>query len=191
MKITSILGLLALASSAVAIACRTSGDCPAGSCVGGVCGTAGILVNPGGSTVTQCSICSTYPSQSLQRGESLVDNSAAAQYSARYQLINNAGQIMILQSDENLVVYNPGYKSVVWASNTGLGSTTKPAGSHGTLLMQTDGNLVLYRSFDSGAKPVSRWNTGTRSSGVNCLYFDDFGTINVLDYRCGVVWRSK
>lgn len=64
------------------------------------------------------------------------------------------------------------------------------AGSSGTayLIIQTDGNLVLY--MDQGASQVPLWDSGTFTSDIQRLRVDDNGNIILETANCLRNWAS-
>jgi hypothetical protein len=75
---------------------------------------------------------------------------------------------LAMQGDGNLVIYTAGVP--LWASNT---ATNDP--SH--VIMQLDGNLVVYRNADN----VPTWASGTVGNGPSTLVMQDDG--NLVVYR--------
>lgn len=93
----------------------------------------------------------------------------------------NAAATLVLQSDQNVVLYDPAGAAWV-AANTGNQGTT---GLH----MQTDGNLVAY---DGAGRAL--WNSGTQGSTAWLAIQND---CNLVIYRGpfpeagGVLWASN
>lgn len=82
-----------------------------------------------------------------------------------------------MQHDGNLVLYTVKYDwQRVWASNT--------TGSDNRLILQNDGNMVIY---DSNNRPI--WHTGTVNG--HQLYVENDGSIVLYDFDIIPVWSSK
>lgn len=81
----------------------------------------------------------------------------------------------VFQADSNLVIYGP--SKALWASNTGGQNAS-------ALIMQTDGNLVLYRS---GGYPL--WASGTR--GTDSLWMQTDGNAVIYNQNGSAVWNSN
>jgi hypothetical protein len=83
-----------------------------------------------------------------------------------------------LQGDGNFVVYRAGNNTALWASNTpGKGGTK--------LIMQADGNLVLYTG---GGQPI--WASNTGGKGQSFARMQDDG--NFVVYIQGApTWASN
>jgi hypothetical protein len=75
--------------------------------------------------------------------------------------------IASLQGDGNFVVYRVGNNTPLWSSNTSGKGGVK-------LIMQGDGNLVLYTSSN---KPV--WATNTGGKGASFARMQDDGNLVV------------
>lgn len=111
-----------------------------------------------------------FPGQSLAPGQSLKSD--------------NQLYTLILQTDGNVVLYNPRFLPL-WSTQTG--GAVQP----GVFVMQTDGNLVLY---DVGWQ--ARWTTGTANNPGAFLRVQNDG--NLVIYRSGsqsetaenAVWAS-
>ncbi len=71
----------------------------------------------------------------------------------------NPGAFAVLQSDNNLVVYSAAGRPL-WSSGTSTAPTVWTAYPT-KLVLQGDGNMVLYRTTDSGALASAVWATGT------------------------------
>ncbi|WP_412738360.1 LamG-like jellyroll fold domain-containing protein [Krasilnikovia sp. MM14-A1259] len=82
-----------------------------------------------------------------------------------------------MQNDGNFVLYHEG--SAVWSSNT-WGNP----GAH--VIMQPDGNLVIYRSDG-----VAIWATNTERTAASRLVLYDNGDLLLLDPSGQVIWRAK
>lgn len=88
----------------------------------------------------------------------------------------NAAYRCYFQGDGNLVLRNFPSMTVRWASGTnGKGGTR--------LVMQSDGNLVIYRSDN---KPV--WASNTVGSGAARLTLGDSGTLGIYNSAGGLIW---
>jgi hypothetical protein len=89
----------------------------------------------------------------------------------------NGEWILRMQPDGNLVLYHDG---AVWDSGTWQDPTN--AGSH--LIMQVDGNAVIYKPDGHAI-----WHTDTWSKKGDRLIVYDNGDLVVLDIAGSVVWR--
>jgi len=90
----------------------------------------------------------------------------------------NAAYRCYFQGDGNLVLRNFPSMTVRWASGTnGKGGVR--------LVMQSDGNLVIYRSDN---KPV--WASNTVGSGAARLTLSDSGTLGIYNSSGGVIWSK-
>jgi hypothetical protein len=116
------------------------------------------------------------------------------------------GDHLALQEDGNLVVYDTAGKAL-WSSHTDLphapspptgcgvikagegltvGGSVSACGDAYTLLMQTDGNLVLYQN--NPKKPL--WATGTKGKdGFNAIMRAD-GDFVLYDIHDKMIWQS-
>ena len=69
------------------------------------------------------------------------------------------GAVLALQGDGNMVIYDSAGRAI-WATMTvGIGSTTR------RLVMQYDGNVVLYKYPYQGIGQTAVWATGTNARG--------------------------
>jgi len=108
-----------------------------------------------------------------------------------------------LQNDGNLVVYD-GHNHAVWASNTNnqcddcqdslhSGEKLLPGRSiHSKngkvdLVMQTDGNLVLYRTADN--HPI--WASNTNGRAVRECIMQHDGNLVIYDVHGTAIWASN
>jgi hypothetical protein len=94
----------------------------------------------------------------------------------------------ILQTDGNFVVYENG-KKPVWATDT---SGHKPV----FLILQGDGNLVLYKGTGTGDQGGAIWNSRTQGHNSVFLIMQDDG--NLVLYKGtgpvdqgGAIWNSR
>ncbi len=84
-----------------------------------------------------------------------------------------------MQEDGNLVIYLIEQWRPIWATDTG------GAGNSNYLLMQKDGNLVLYANDGSAL-----WDTGTYGRGGKRLAMQDDGNLVIYDEGGRAVWAS-
>jgi len=108
------------------------------------------------------------------------------------------GAALAAQADGNLVIYGPG-AVVLWQSQTALpmqvpcglnpgeslhaGQSVGSCDKRFTLVMQTDGNLVVYQNSPSRAL----WSSGTRGKGGDVAVMQADG--NLVIYKAsGPVW---
>jgi hypothetical protein len=90
--------------------------------------------------------------------------------------------ILLLQNDGSLVVYENSsgtFKALWWAS----GTYGKPVQK---LVMQSDGNLVLYSTSGHAL-----WSTGTYSTPANRLVMQNDGNLVLYDNNGQVYWSSR
>ncbi|TIC83837.1 CHAP domain-containing protein [Nocardioides sp. GY 10113] len=93
------------------------------------------------------------------------------------QLVSPNGEYrLVMQGDNNLVIYKAG-TGATWASST-VGSGAD------RLTMQGDGNLVMYQGS------VARWNTATVNTGADALQMQDDGNL-VLYAGARAIWSTK
>ena len=156
------------------------------------------------------------------------DNSGAAYWSTGTW--GNPGAFIILQDDGNLVVYRES-GVFLWASKTALGTEqlnpnqqlntndkVVAANRRTTLVMQDDGNLVLYRNYDglplfasnTPGKPVTHaimqgdgnfvcyddngvayWSTSTSGNPDAYLLLQDDGNLVVNALNGPTLWASN
>jgi surface antigen len=101
--------------------------------------------------------------------------SGSTLYPNQYLESENDQSALVFQNDSNLVLYSGG--RALWQSGT--------AGQGGTrLVMQTDGNLVMYRADNSVA-----WQTGTNGRYYAYAILQADGNFIINDDR-GVYWWS-
>jgi hypothetical protein len=99
--------------------------------------------------------------------------------SSNKYLVSPDGQNRLyMQGDGNLVLRNVSTQKALWASGTDGKGAVK-------LVLQTDGNLVLYTS---SGQPV--WATNTVGKGSNALRVNDNGSL-VLYAGSTVVWSAN
>lgn len=113
----------------------------------------------------------TYPGSRLPAGASFLSTGV------NNIMSNNGSNMLVLQSDGNLVLYTLG--NAKWSSGT-AGS-----GSNNSLIMQGDGNLVLY---SSSGKVL--WASGTKGSG-NYLQIQDDGNLVIYNSSNTALWATN
>ena len=96
----------------------------------------------------------------------------------KYLVSPNGQNRLYMQGDGNLVLRNASTQKALWASGTNGKGAVK-------LVLQTDGNLVLYTS---SGQPV--WATNTVGKGSNALRVNDNGSL-VLYAGSAVVWSAN
>ena len=96
----------------------------------------------------------------------------------KYLASPNGQNRFYMQGDGNLVLRNVSTQKALWASDTDGKGAVK-------LVLQTDGNLVLYTS---SGQPV--WATDTVGKGSNALRVNDNGSL-VLYAGSTVVWSAN
>src|SRR5207237_529299 len=96
---------------------------------------------------------------------------------AQYILSGNVQDVLILQTDGNLVLYHN--RTAIWNSRT--------AGSGATQLkMQMDGNLVLYTAAGTAV-----WNSHTAGSGHGVVVMQSDGNLEVYSDSAGSTWQTN
>lgn len=112
------------------------------------------------------------------------------------------GSYLIVQDDGNVVIYRP--LSPIWASNSqqsgehcdpettlppgavlARGSSVRSANGQYDLVMQDDGNLVLYR-----VNGPALWATGTNGIAIRHAVMQHDGNLVLYDYAGGARWAS-
>src|SRR5262249_510605 len=106
---------------------------------------------------------------------------------------------LILQDDGNLVIYRQNGKAV-WASKTALGTErldanqqlnindkVVAANKRTTLILQQDGNLVLYRNFDN----LALWASNTPGKPVAHAIMQDDGNFVLYDNNGVAYWSTN
>jgi hypothetical protein len=100
-----------------------------------------------------------------------------------YRVSNNGKYELVLQHDNNLVLYRLGATPVaIWASGTQSTSGVV------TLTMQTDGNLVMYVHLTAFSKPIWASNTNGRPG---TLVLQDDGNLVIYASTGGVTWATN
>ncbi len=92
---------------------------------------------------------------------------------------------MIVQSDGNVVVYNPGLRGSFGNGPTDWTTGTVGSGSANYLTMETDGNLKLHHS--GGAV---LWSSGTSSAGAHLELMPD-GMLVIFDTAGNPLWSNR
>lgn len=118
-------------------------------------------------------IASFYPTK-IAGGGSDTLNAGQVLYAGQSLASNNGRYRLSMQTDGNLVIYNP--YGPIWASNTWRSDANQ-------LVMQTDGNLVLY------GPGGPRWASNTWRSPANRVIMQDDGNL-VMYGPTGAVWAS-
>ncbi|GAV02770.1 hypothetical protein RvY_13294 [Ramazzottius varieornatus] len=115
----------------------------------------------------------------------------------------HSGATLSVQDDGNLVLYNPANQSI-WASNTDglcpqddqshlhpgekltLGASIHSPSGNLDLILQRDGNLVLYRTHDDYAL----WSSNTHGLQIKEAVMQEDGNFVVYDVHGQAVWSS-
>jgi hypothetical protein len=105
----------------------------------------------------------------MRPGTKLADNAQVGSCNGQYRLVVQA-------SDGNVVLYDRG-GAALWATNT----ASHP---HAELIMQNDGNLVVY---DAG-RPI--WSSGTFGHPGARLRVRDDGALVIYD-ESKPIWTAK
>lgn len=99
---------------------------------------------------------------------------------------SNSGQYQfVFQEDSNLVLYkkNDDGMEVLWASNT----YTEEGSTNHSVLMQADGNLVMY---NADGQPI--WASGTGGIGAPYILVQDDGNVCMYDdQQEGCFWNTE
>jgi hypothetical protein len=124
---------------------------------------------------------------------------------------HDAGSTFVMQDDGNGVIYNVAHKAI-WASNTvqkfvptgptATGDTMRPGqvlnpgqsirsnSGKFTFIMQTDGNLVLYKNLSTGGqKALWASNTNGKPTQVCIMQLD--GNLVLYDVDGNALWSSN
>lgn len=143
----------------------------------------------------------------MQGDGNLVEYNAAGQATWNSQTSGNSGAYASLQTDGNLVVYSssgsplwnsgsvvvPDYLSRV-STNLPLNATLYPGQSLQTmdrkhkLVLQADGNLVLYSSASSSETPI--WASGTNGQSALGLVMQSDGNLVLYSTSGTALWSS-
>lgn len=121
------------------------------------------------------------------------------------------GSKVAMQNDGNLVVYAPG-GAALWASHTvsavpptgpaASGPVVNPgesitvsqpiisANGRFTLILQGDGNLVLYRTYPKKYPPSALWASGTANKAVASCILQTDGNLVIYDMDAKPLWNS-
>lgn len=108
-------------------------------------------------------------------GNSLNSNQALS--AGQFITSSNGNYRLVIQDDGNAVVYS--INRAIWSSDT----AGKPANN---LVMQGDGNLVLY---DAQSKPY--WYSSTAGKGTSHLVMQDDGNLVVYNGNGQATWSSR
>jgi hypothetical protein len=126
----------------------------------------------------------------------LYDNNGVAYWSTGTW--GNPGAFLILQDDGNLVVYGQNGQAL-WASKTALGTERldadqqlnindkmAAANKRTTLILQGDGNLVLYRNYDN----LALWSSNTPGKPVTHAIMQGDGNFVLYDNNGVAYWST-
>lgn len=124
---------------------------------------------------------------------------------------HDAGSCLVMQDDGNAVIYNAGHKAI-WASNTvqknvpggptATGDTMKPGqvlnpgqsirsnSGKFTFILQTDGNLVLYRNLTTGGQKAL-WASNTFQKPTQVCMMQTDGNLVLYDVDGNALWASN
>jgi hypothetical protein len=134
-----------------------------------------VIYAPGGKAVWATNTAQpSYPrarGDAMRPGQALHPGEAITSRNGRYRFI--------YQSDGNLVLYRRKDGRPLWASNTHRQST-------GVMVMQTDGNAVVYRADN---RPV--WASGTAKHRNSRLVVQDDGNVVIYDPGGRPVWATN
>jgi hypothetical protein len=100
---------------------------------------------------------------------------------------NNNGYHIIMQSDDNFVLYNSLHmvpKNAIWSSQT---CNKSPFVGPYRVAMQNDGNLVVYDTYN---RAVWASNTQHKGSPPHCLVMQDDGNLVIYDANNHATWAS-
>jgi len=138
---------------------------------------------------------------SMQTDGNLVSYDTNGQPTWASQTVGSGGVIVRMQDDGNLVIYN-GEERATWASDTvqtwtdNLMQNDSLSNNHFIesesgqfrLVMQVDGNLVLYEQQFSG-KPTQIWASNTQGEDCKLIMKDD-GNLVIYDSTGTATWSS-
>lgn len=124
---------------------------------------------------------------------------------------HDPGSALVMQDDGNAVIYNTAHKAI-WASNTmqkavpsgptATGDTMRPgqvlnpgqsirsASGRFTFSMQTDGNLVLYKTLSTGGQQA-RWASNTNGRPTQVCIMQADGNLVLYDVDGNALWSSN
>jgi hypothetical protein len=94
------------------------------------------------------------------------------------QSLRKSCNMLVLQSDGNLVLYGENGTIALWSSDTWNSGSNR-------LIMQSDGNLVLYNN--EGAV----WSSGTTGQGANRLVVQDDGNLVLYTAQNVAIWATN
>jgi hypothetical protein len=124
---------------------------------------------------------------------------------------HDAGSSLVLQDDGNAVIYNAAHKAI-WASNTmqktvpsgptATGDTMRPSqvlnpgqsirsgSGKFTFILQTDGNLVLYKNLSTGGQKAL-WASNTNGKLTQVAIMQPDGNLVLYDVDGKALWASN
>jgi hypothetical protein len=124
---------------------------------------------------------------------------------------NHAGSHLVAQNDGNVVIYQAN-KAAIWATNTvqntlptgpsASGHTMQPgqvllptqfirsANGRYLFVFQSDGNLVLYKTFASG-KRTALWASKTNGRAADVCIMQTDGNLVIYDPDAHAIWASN
>jgi len=122
----------------------------------------------------------------VSKGSKLVSNVDGQNNLQMNEYLSNGGYTFVMQSDCNLVLYNPA-NAAVWSTKTNGKSTNCYL-----TLQQTDGNLCIYNTQDTGNWGAV-WCTMALSPShlPVTLSLSASGAVTVTNSVGSVVWKKK
>lgn len=124
---------------------------------------------------------------------------------------HDPGSTFVMQDDGNGVIYNAAHKAI-WASNTvqkfvptgptATGDTMRPGqvlnpgqsirsnSGKFTFIMQTDGNLVLYKNLSTGGQKAL-WASNTNGKPIQVCIMQADGNLVLYDVDGNAPWSSN
>lgn len=148
---------------------------------------------------------------SMQSDGNLVIYNAANKALWSSNTFHDANSMLVMQDDGNAVLYNPARKAI-WASNTvqktvpsgpaATGDTMRPGqvlnpgqsirsnSGKFTLVLQTDGNLVLYKNLSTGGQQAM-WASNTNGKPTQVCIMQGDGNLVLYDVDGKALWSSN
>jgi len=148
---------------------------------------------------------------SMQSDGNLVIYNAANKALWSSNTFHDANSTLVMQDDGNAVIYNAVHKAI-WASNTvqkpvpsgptATGDTMRPGqvlnpgqsirsnSGKFTFIMQTDGNLVLYKNLSTGGQKAL-WASNTNGKPTQVCIMQGDGNLVLYDVDGKALWSSN
>lgn len=150
----------------------TSGQIHLGEAYNSVCvytkHVVGLINASGDGILFNGGCCNT---NTLTSGMSLTEGQTITSQDGQY--------VLVYQGDGNFVLYR-------WSDGVPMWNSITEGTSAGTVIMQSDGNLVVY---DAGQSPV--WNAGTYGHSGAYARLENGGNLVVYSTAGTVLWSSR